>query len=155
MPGVVTATAGAGKGLRVSDGSCSPQSPGPTPTSPAPTSSAPTQPTGTNLSIGAGSDGSGKVSGTSYGNVRDGDLSTYWSPAGPTGSVSIKWGSPTAVSTVVIRETAGSAGTVNSWRIVNGDTGAVGFPRTSLSEITYKITGSTGTPRVAEFETYA
>ncbi|KUN77741.1 pectate lyase [Streptomyces bungoensis] len=170
VPGVVTATAGAGKGLRVSDGSCSPQTPGPTPTSPAPTSPVPTSPTptrpaGTNLSIGAGSDGSGKASGTSYGNVRDGNLSTYWSPAGSTGSVSIKWGSPTAVSTVGIRETAGTSGTIRSWRVVNGDTGAVlasgsgagvvGFPRTTLGKITYEITGSAGTPQVAEFETYA
>lgn len=97
--------------------------------------------------------------------MRDGDLTTYWSPAGSTGSVSIKWGSPTSVSTVAIRETAGTAGTIKSWRVVNADTGAVlasgsgagvtTFPRTSLSKITYEITGSAGTPRVAEFETYA
>ena len=42
----------------------------------------PTQPSGTNLSIGAGSDGSSKADGTSYGSVRDGDMSTYWSPSG-------------------------------------------------------------------------
>ena len=39
-------------------------------------------PAGTNLSIGAGADGSSKASGTSYGNVSDGNMSTYWSPAG-------------------------------------------------------------------------
>ncbi|MEU0661929.1 pectate lyase family protein [Streptomyces lavendulocolor] len=161
VPDVVSRTAGADKGLRVSDGDCTPQTPDPTPT-PTPT---PTQPSGTNLSIGAGSDGSSKADGTSYGNVRDGNTSTYWSPAGPTGSVSIKWGSPTAVSRVVIREATGSAGAIGSWRLVNADTGAVltsgsgagviSFARTSLQKITFEITGSTGTPRIAEYETYA
>ena len=30
----------------------------------------------------------------------DGNMSTYWSPAGSTGSISIKWGSATTVSTI-------------------------------------------------------
>ncbi|MEU7037440.1 polysaccharide lyase family 1 protein [Streptomyces sp. NPDC046237] len=175
VPAVVNQTAGANKGLRVSDGSCSPQTPAPTtpqptpttpqPTTPAPTTPAPTPPAGTNLSIGAGADGSSKADGTSYGNVRDGDLSTFWSPAGATGSVSVKWGSATTVSRIAIREAAGSAGAIGSWRVVNGDTGAVltsgsgagviTFPATSLKKVTFEITGSTGTPKVAEFETYA
>ncbi|SEQ12498.1 pectate lyase family protein [Streptomyces radiopugnans] len=175
VPSVVSQTAGAGKGLKVSDGSCSPQTPAPTPTptptdptpTPTPTDPAPTptQPGGTNLSIGAGSDGSGKADGTSYGNVRDGDMSTYWSPSGSTGSVSIKWGSATTVSKINIREAAGSEGSIRSWRVVNHDTGAVltsgsgagviTFPQTSLRKITFEITGSSGTPRVAEYETYA
>ncbi|MFB6835186.1 polysaccharide lyase family 1 protein [Streptomyces hydrogenans] len=178
VPDVVARTAGAGKGLLVSDGSCTPQSPSPTPTataSPTPTATASPTPTptatattappsGTNLSIGAGSDGSSKADGTSYGNVRDGNLSTYWSPAGTTGSVSVKWGSPTTISSVRVREAAG-AGTVTGWRLLNGDTGAVlatggaagtaTFPATALSKVTFEITGATGTPRVAEFETYA
>ncbi|OQD57920.1 pectate lyase [Streptomyces phaeoluteigriseus] len=174
VPDVVSRTAGAGKGLQVSNGSCSVQSPTSTPTTP-PTSSTPTptpsptsgptQPSGTNLSLGAGADGSSKASGTSYGNVRDGDLSTYWSPAGPTGAISVKWGSATSVSKVNIREAAGSAGAIGAWKVVNGDTGAVltsgsgagviTFPRTSLSKVTFEITGATGTPKVAEFETYA
>ncbi|MDQ0846810.1 polysaccharide lyase family 1 protein [Streptomyces sp. V1I6] len=174
VPGVVSRTAGAKMGLRVSDGNCSPQTPAPTTPAPTPTTPAPdpttpaptpTRPSGTNLSIGAGSDGTSKADGTSYGNVRDGDLSTYWSPAGPTGSVSVKWGSATTVSQINIREASGSAGGIGSWRVVNHDTGAVlasgsgagviTFPRTSLQKITFEITGSTGTPRVAEFETYA
>ncbi|MEU7005481.1 polysaccharide lyase family 1 protein [Streptomyces sp. NPDC046332] len=175
VPAVVNQTAGANKGLRVSDGSCSPQTPAPTtpqptpttpqPTTPAPTTPAPTPPAGTNLSIGAGADGSSKADGTSYGNVRDGDLSTFWSPVGATGSVSVKWGSATTVSRIAIREAAGSAGAIHSWRVVNGDTGAVltsgsgagviTFPATSLKKVTFEITGSTGTPKVAEFETYA
>ncbi|MGW0927342.1 pectate lyase family protein [Streptomyces sp. NPDC002644] len=172
VPSVVSQTAGANKGLRVSDGNCTPQTPAPTPTpttpDPTPTTPGPTptptQPSGTNLSLGAGADGSSKADGTSYGNVKDGNLATYWSPAGATGSVSVKWGSPTAVSRVNIREAAGAVGAVRSWRLLNHDTGAVlatgttagvvDFPRTSLSKITLEITGSQGTPRIAELETY-
>ncbi|MEU9734914.1 pectate lyase [Streptomyces sp. NPDC048002] len=169
VPDVVSRTAGAGTGLKVSDGNCTPQTPSPTPTSTAtPTATpttTPTQPSGTNLSIGAGSDGSSKADGTSYGNVRDGDLNTYWSPSGTTGSISVKWGSATSVSKVNIREAAGSTGVVGSWRLLNGDTGAVlasgsgagviSFAQTSLKKVTFEITGASGTPKVAEFETYA
>jgi hypothetical protein len=97
--------------------------------------------------------------------VRDGNVSTYWSPAGTTGDISIKWGSATTVSRVVIREAAGSAGGVGAWQLLNGGTGTVlksgsgagdiTFASTSLSKITFRITGSTGVPKVAEFETYA
>ena len=173
VPDVVRRTAGANTGLQVSNGSCTPQNPSPTspapsspaPSSPVPSSPAPSQPSGTNLSIGAGSDGSSKASGTGYGNVRDGDLSTYWSPAGATGSISIKWGSATTVSRIVIREAAGATGAIRSWRVLHHATGAVlatgtgagviTFPATSLTKITFDVTGSAGTPRVAEFETYA
>ncbi|MEV8431314.1 pectate lyase family protein [Streptomyces chartreusis] len=169
VPDVVSRTAGAGTGLKVSDGNCSAQTPTPTPTTPTtpPTTPTPdpTEPSGTNLSIGAGSDGSSKADGTSYGSVRDGDMSTYWSPSGSTGSVSIKWGSATAVSSVAIREAAGSTGVIGSWRLLNADTGAVlatgsgagvvTFPQTSLKKITFEITSAAGTPKVAEFETYA
>ena len=172
VPSIVAATAGANKGLQVSNGNCSPTTPPtnptPTPTTPPPTSgptTPPTQPGGTNLSIGAGSDGSSKASGTSYGNVRDADMATYWSPAGATGSISIKWGSATAVSSINVREASDAVGSITAWRVLNGDTGAVltsgsragviAFPRTSAKKITFDITSSTGAPRVAEFETYA
>ncbi|GAB3974257.1 polysaccharide lyase family 1 protein [Plantactinospora veratri] len=177
VPDVVRQTAGANTGLRFSDGSCSPQGPTPTPTRPTPTPTRPTPtpttptptptqpPSGTNLSIGAGSDGSSKAAGTGYGDVRDGDMNTYWSPAGSTGSISIKWGSATTVSRINIREASGAVGNIGSWRVVNHDTGAVltsgsgagviTFPAASLRKITFDITSSTSTPRVAEFETYA
>lgn len=173
VPSIVSQTAGANKGLQVSNGNCSPQTPtttapttaAPSPTTPAPTTPAPTAPSGTNLSIGAGSDGSSKASGTSYGNVRDGDMGTYWSPAGSTGSISIKWDSATAVSRINIREASGSAGSIGSWRVINADTGAVltsgsgagviTFSQTALRKLTFEITSSTGAPRVAEYETYA
>jgi pectate lyase len=120
---------------------------------------------GTNLSIGAGSDGSSKASGTSYGNVLDGNMSTYWSPAGATGRVSVKWGSAVTVGTVVIREPSGLTGRIGTWRLVNHGTGAVlangsgagtiSFTPVSLTKINFEITGSSATPAVAEFETYA
>lgn len=59
VPDIVTRTAGANKGLQVSNGNCSPQTPTPTPTPTTPTPDPttptpdPTQPSGTNLSIGA------------------------------------------------------------------------------------------------------
>jgi pectate lyase len=172
VPAIVSQTAGANKGLQVSNGNCTPTNPttGPTnpptnPTTPptSPTTPNPTQPSGTNLSIGAGSDGSSKASGTGYGNVRDGDLSTYWSPAGSTGDISIKWGSATTVSRIAIREASGSA--IGSWQVINHGTGAVlasgsgagviSFGATALTKITFRITSSSAAPKVAEFETYA
>jgi pectate lyase len=170
VPTIVSQTAGANKGLQVSNGNCSAQTPAPTtpapqPTTPTPgtTTPAPTQPSGTNLSIGAGADGSSKASGTSYGNVVDGNLNTYWSPSGSTGSISVKWGSATTVSRINIREA--TAGAIGSWRVLNHDTGAVlasgsgarviTFSQTSLKKITFEITSSSATPRIAEFETYA
>ncbi|MEW1679755.1 polysaccharide lyase family 1 protein [Streptomyces sp. T12] len=169
VPNVVAQTAGANKGLKVSDGSCTPQNPDPTdpgPTDPGePTDPGPTDPpAGTNLSLGAGADGSSKASGTSYGNVIDGSTSTYWSPSGTTGSVSVKWGSATTVSKVGIRTASGS-GTIGAYRVLNNDTGAVlasgsgagviGFSPVSLKKITFEITSASGPPRIAEFETYA
>jgi pectate lyase len=166
VPAVVSQTAGANKGNRVSDGSCTPTDPTDPPTDPTDPPTDPTDPpTGTNLSLGAGADGSSKASGTSYGNVLDGNMSTYWSPAGSTGRVSVKWGSAQTVSSINIREASGAVGNIGSWRVVNNDNGAVlatgsgakavSFPATSLSKINFEITSSSGTPRVAEFETYA
>ena len=174
VPDIVRQTAGANTGLRVSNGSCTPQTPSPTsnPTS-SPTSNPTTSPTsnpttspptGTNLSIGASSDGSSKASGTSYGNAHDGSMSTYWSPSGTTGRISIKWGSATTVSKVNIREASGAVGNIGAWKVVNNDTGAtlatgsgaglISFNATSLKKINFEITSASGTPRIAEFETY-
>ena len=77
-----------------------------------------------NLSLSGGADGSSKASGTSYGNVKDGSTSTYWSPASATGYVSVKWGSALTVSSAVIRQASGG-GSINAWRLLNYDTGAV------------------------------
>ncbi|MEV4476731.1 pectate lyase [Nonomuraea sp. NPDC049504] len=167
VPDIVNRTAGANKGLQVSNGNCTPTNPPTDPTDPPtdPTDPPTDPPSGTNLSLGAGSDGSSKGSGTSYGNVRDGNMSTYWSPSGSTGDISIKWGSPTTVGRVVIREASGATGAIGSWQLLNADNGAVlksgtgagtiSFTPTSLKKVTFRITGSNGTPRVAEYETYA
>ncbi|WP_460886614.1 pectate lyase family protein [Promicromonospora xylanilytica] len=173
VPGVVAETAGANKGLRVSDGSCTPTDPTDPPTDPTDPPTDPTDPptdptdppTGENLSAGAGADGSSKASGTSFGNVVDGSMSTYWSPSGSTGRISVKWDADRAVSAINIREAAGAVGNIGSWRVVNHDTGAVlttgsgagviSFATTTLGKINFEITSSSGTPRVAEFETYA
>jgi hypothetical protein len=177
VPSIVRSTAGANTGMKTSTGNCSttssPNPTSPTPTTPSPTTPNPTTPTptpttttpsGTNLSIGAGSDGSSKASGTSYGDVRDGSMSTYWSPNGSTGYISIKWSSATTVSRINIREASGG-GAIGSWRVLNGDTGAVlktgtgsgviTFSSTSLKKVTFDILSASGTPRVGEFETYA
>ena len=118
-----------------------------------------------NLSIGAGADGSSKAGGTSYGNVKDGNTSSYWSPNGSTGYVSVKWGSATTVSSAVIRHASGG-GSISAWRVLNGDNGSVltsgsgtpgsiSFSSTSLKKLTLDITSASGAPRIAEFETYS
>ncbi len=118
-----------------------------------------------NLSLNGGADGSSKASGTSYGNVKDGSTSTYWSPSSSTGYVSVKWSSATTVSSAVIRQASGG-GTISSWRLLNADSGAVltsgsgspstiNFTSTSLKKLTFDITAASAAPRIAEFETYA
>jgi pectate lyase len=152
VPNLIARTAGSRTNMAVSNGNCSVTTPG--------------QPGGgTNLSLGAGADGSSKADGTSYGNVIDGNLSTTWSPAGSTGRISVKWGSARTVSAINIREASGATGRIGSYQVVNHDTGAVlrsgsgagliTFPATSLSKINFVITSSSGTPVVAEFETNA
>ncbi|WP_231915961.1 pectate lyase family protein [Microbacterium karelineae] len=159
VPALLASAAGANTGLQVSDGSCAVEAPDPEPTDPT------DPPTGDNLSLGAGADGSSKASGSSYGNVIDGDMSTSWSPSGSTGRVSVKWGSDRTVTAIAIREAADAVGAITSWRVVNHDTGEVlatgsgagdiDLPTTTLSKIDFEITGSSGTPKLAEFETYA
>ncbi|MEU4623638.1 pectate lyase [Actinoplanes sp. NPDC023801] len=118
-----------------------------------------------NLSLGAGADGSSKASGTSYGNVKDGNAGTYWAPGSSTGYVSVKWGSATTVSSAVIKQASGG-GSISSWRLLNADNGGVlasgsgspstiNFASTSLKKLTLDITGASGAPRIAEFETYS
>src|SRR4051812_12496376 len=118
-----------------------------------------------NLSLNGGADGSSKAGGTSYGNVKDGSTSTYWSPASATGYVSVKWSSAMTVSSAVIRQASGG-GSISAWRLLNADNGAVlssgsgspstiSFASTSLKKLTFDITSASSAPRIAEFETYA
>ena len=56
----------------------------------------------------------------------------------------------------ILRETSGAAGRIGSWRVLNGDTGAVlksgsgagviTFSSVSAKKITFDITGASGTP---------
>lgn len=150
--------------------------PSPTPTTSTPTPTPSTTPTptptptpttttsGTNLSLSGGADGTSKASGTSYSNVRDGNVTTYWAPNATLGSVSVKWTTAQTVRRVVVR-TASGGGTITAWQIRNADTGAVlasgtgvpgtvTFPATSTRKVTLQITGATAAPRIAELETY-
>ena len=120
---------------------------------------------GNNLSIGAKSDGSSKGTG-SYGSFRDGDTATYWAPKSSDSSkrISIKWSSNTTINTVVIVEANGYKGNIGNWQLVNHNTGAViksgngagriTFDDVSLKKLSFYIESSSGTPTIAEFETY-
>jgi len=69
------------------------------------------------------------------------------------------------VATVRIVEAPGYEGNITGWRLVNHNTGAVlatgssagvvSFSPVSLKKINFEITSSSGTPTVAEFETYS
>ena len=177
IPEIVLATAGANKGVVFSDGSCTVVSPEPDPTvpdpvdpnpvDPNPVEPSPVEPTpsdlGDNFSFSAGSDGSSKGAG-SYGSVRDGDLESYWSPSGSIGRISIK-GLTNTINTVRVIETADSQGTIEAWSLINNDNGEIlasgnglsgyiTFADTSVSKINFVIESASGTPKVAEFETY-
>src|SRR5690554_1104233 len=176
---IVLATAGAGTGLATSDGSCTVE-PGSSSSSSAvssipPVSSSSSSATsssggtpgdlGTNLALGGGSDGSSKGGGTSYGDVRDGDSSSYWSPSSTSGQrISIK-GLSGSFNTVIIRELNNAT---TSWRLVNNDNGAVlasgstlggervitGFGTISAGKVNLMIDSASSAPQIAEFEVY-
>ncbi|WP_105102880.1 carbohydrate-binding protein [Microbulbifer pacificus] len=189
VPQIILATAGANKGLLTSDGNCQSSSSSSSSSSSGGSSSSSSSSSsggassssssssggtssggsapgelGANLSIGAGSDGSSKGSG-SYGDVRDGDLSSAWQPSSASGErVSIKWSSATSFNTVIIRE---SGDAVQDWRLVNNDTGAelasgtgigsalqVYLGDVSMSKINLQIDSASSAPYIAEFEVY-
>ncbi|SMS00678.1 Pectate trisaccharide-lyase precursor [Vibrio mangrovi] len=172
VPSIVMATAGANKGLAVSDGSCS-VTPGDGNSGGGSTGGGNDggsggndggSTSGTNLALNAAADGSSKGSGTSYGNVTDGDTSTYWSPQGRTGTISVKRLNRT-INAVRIVELSGTQGTVTSWSLVNNDNGAtlasgnsvpnvITFPDTNLDKVNFVIKSANGTPAIAEFEVY-
>ena len=120
---------------------------------------------GTNYSIGAGSDGTSKASGTSYGNVRDGDLGSYWSPNSTTNErISIKSLNGQTLNAVVIEEIGNR---ILNWEIRQDNSGSlvtsgngipsnglITFSSQSFDKISLIILSSSGTPQIAEFETY-
>ena len=121
-----------------------------------------------NLAItgpGAGTDGSSKAGSSSYGFVKDGNLATFWQPAGTSNErVSVKWSRAIAFNQVMLREDGNA---VTSWRLVNHDNGTVLAAGSSigpalkvnLGEVSMKklnlliITANTA-PKIAEFEVY-
>lgn len=176
VPQIVLATAGANTGLAQSNGSC--EVSGSSSSSSAPSSSSsssqesssssstPSEPgeLGSNLAIGAGSDGSSKGEG-SYGDVRDGDLSSYWQPVGSSGErIAIKWSSDVTFNTVIIRELNGAT---SAWRLQDHQTGVIlasgnglgteaiiSFDEVTTGKVNLLIDSASGAPRIAEFEVY-
>lgn len=140
-------------------------------TRPSATPAPPTRPTPPpvvepNLSLRADgeADGSTKARGRSFKDVRDGSLGTFWSPIGVTGEISNKWPVPVTLSRIRIREARGG-GRIGAWQVRNHDNGRVlasgngagviTFAPVALRKITFVILGAGGTPRVAEYETFA
>jgi hypothetical protein len=125
-----------------------------------------TKPAEPNLSLRADgeADGSTKAQGRSFKDVRDGSLSTFWSPVGVTGEISIKWPVPVTLSRIRIREAPGG-GRIRAWQVRNHDNdavlasgtgaGVITFAPVALRKITFVVLGADGTPRVAEYETFA
>jgi hypothetical protein len=139
----------------------------PTATRPPSKRPAPEPTTGPNLSLRADgdADGSTKAEGTRFNDVRDGDLSSFWSPTRTTGEISVKWPVPVKLSRIEIREAPGD-GRIRAWQLRNhtddgailaSGTGAgvITFAPVSLRKITFVILSANGTPRVAEYRTFA
>ncbi|WP_111979394.1 pectate lyase family protein [Algibacillus agarilyticus] len=160
VPSIVASTAGANTGLNVSNGSCSVVTNPDTGTNPD-AGSGSSSGTGENLALGAGVDGSSKASGSSYGNVIDGDTSTYWSPSSTTGTINIK-NLNTTVNAARILQVSNR---ITSWSLVNYDTGStlasgssvpdvITFNDVNLGKLSFVIHSASGTPQIAEFEVY-
>ncbi|WMS89207.1 pectate lyase family protein [Pleionea litopenaei] len=162
---MVLAAAGAGKGLVRSDGQCNlvpdgstnPPEP-PTPPNPEPPND------GDNLALNAGSDGSSEQSGSSYSNVRDGDLNSFWMPRSATQeSISIKRMQP--FNKIIIRERNFAT---RSWRLIDEsnqvtlaageqlgpETVIQGLPLLSIDKVTLAIDHASKLVQIAEFELY-
>ncbi|WP_439509318.1 pectate lyase family protein [Marinimicrobium koreense] len=120
---------------------------------------------GSNLALSGGADGSSKGGGTSYGNVNDGNLASYWQPSGTSGErIGVKNFSGT-FNTVIIRELNGAT---ESWRLEDHDTNEVlasgstlgseriitGFGDRDLYKVNLIIDSASSAPQIAEFEIY-
>ncbi len=92
-------------------------------------------------------------------------MSSYWAPASSTAErISIKWGSATTITTVIIRELNNAT---SSWRLVNNDNDEVLASGTSLGsevildvgavslkKLNLMIDGASSAPQIAEIEVY-
>ena len=120
---------------------------------------------GPNLALGAGADGSSKGGGSSYGNVIDGNLSSYWQPSGTNNErIGVK-NIGASFNTVIIRELNG---TTTSWRLEDHDTGTVfasgsslgseriisGFGDQNVYKVNLVIESASSAPQISEFEVY-
>lgn len=120
---------------------------------------------GANLALNGGADGSSKGGGTSYGNVNDGNLASYWQPSGTSGErIGVKNFSGT-FNTVIIRELNGAT---ERWRLEDHDTNEVlatgsalgservitGFGERELYKVNLIIESARTAPQIAEFEVY-
>ncbi|WP_432462931.1 pectate lyase family protein [Agarivorans sp. QJM3NY_33] len=119
--------------------------------------------------------GSSLANGTSYDNVIDNDLSSYWAPAGATGSVSITWPAQQNISSVTITEAANYQGHIGAWQLINQDSsnttvgvnakassdsvimsgsgaGTINISTIKTNSLTFEILSSTGVATVADFK---
>lgn len=123
---------------------------------------------GNNLTLtgpGAGADGSSKAGSTSYNDVRDGDLNTYWEATGTSNErISVKWSTAQSFNTVVLRELGNN---ITSWQLQNHQTGAiltsgtnigtelvVNLGTVSMTKLNLIILSANARPRISEFEVY-
>ncbi len=123
---------------------------------------------GPNLSIsgpGAGSDGSSKAGSSSYNSVRDGDSTTFWSPASTTNEhVTIKWSSQVSTNTIILREVGDR---VTSWTLETREgvvlaTGTtigtelqVSYADVSTDKIFLYLHAASALSQIGEFEVYS
>ncbi|CAN7221477.1 pectate lyase [Rhizobacter sp. LjRoot28] len=116
-------------------------------------------------SIATAADGTTKASGTSFGNVIDGDTDTYWQPTSRYGQRISAKGFSATVSSVTIHELTQ---TVTAWRLINNDTGqvlasgsglganrSISFAPVASSKLDLLIDRAVGLPRIGEFEVFA
>lgn len=112
-----------------------------------------------------GADGTSKGGGTSFGDVNDGNLDTFWQPASRTEErVSVKWGSDVTLNTVIVRELGDEAVV---WALVDHASGetlasgtGIGAERlidvgaVTTNKLNLMIESADNAPKIAEFEVY-
>ncbi len=122
---------------------------------------------GDNLTLtasGAGADGSSKASGSSYNNVRDGDTTTFWSPASSSGEyVAVKWSGDISSTTIILREPSNS---VTDWHLETkegqilasgssiGNELLIQYNLISTQKIYLYLNSASSIPQISEFEVY-
>lgn len=158
---IVLATAGAGKGLKRSDGRCNIVDDDHTETPPG---AEPPPVNGQNLALLAAADGSSKASGSSFNHVRDGNADSFWQAQGKANErISLKRMAP--FNTVVIRERNFAT---RAWRLVNEANGTVlasgsqlgletvlsGFGALNIDRLSLYIDQATKPVQISEFELY-